>query len=93
METSYFGNIENLDTNRVVIISVGIPRWLKDPKSYRYAKELMPTWEMVKRRKYPYNEYIKLIESRGVTPEQVEKDYSDKILICHEKNPTFWHRS
>ncbi len=93
MKTSYFSNLKSLKTSDVVVIAVGFPRWMKKAQRNELQKavELMPTWPMVKKG-YTYEEYTDLLKSRGVTPEAVIQAYSEKTLLCHEKNAEGCHR-
>lgn len=94
MQTSFFGNLKNLNVEDVVVVAIGFPKYMPREERERLAtaKELMPTWDMVKRG-YTYAEYVTLIEhDRHVTAEKVLKKYQSKILLCHERDPKECHR-
>lgn len=93
MQTSFFKNIEHLDESHVVVVSIGMPKWMpaEQQKRLKKATELMPTWDMVKKN-YTYEEYISFLCKRGVTPNQILSKYGESVLLCHERNPKGCHR-
>ena len=94
MQTSFFKNIEHLDESHVVVVSIGMPKWMpaEQQKRLKKATELMPTWDMVKRG-YTYLEYVAFIErERKVTAEKIFRTYQSNILLCHERDLKECHR-
>lgn len=87
VRTSYFSS-RGYAQSEGVSIAVGMPKGFVGPQ----AKELCPTWFMV-RNGYTYSEYVALITKRGVTPEYVAAKYSGKVLLCWEKEFESCHRS
>lgn len=77
MKTSYFGRYKEKDG---ISIAIGSPRWFKGEK----AKELMPTWTMVKKG-YSKKEYIIFLKERGLSTKTIYSNYKDKVLLCWEK--------
>lgn len=94
MQTSFFGNLKNLNVEDVVVVAIGFPKYMPREERERLAtaKELMPTWDMVKRG-YTYLEYVAFIErERKVTAEKIFRTYQSNILLCHERDPKECHR-
>lgn len=98
--TSYFGRRTagdwRLRPNAVAITTVR-PGWA--PRML-HCKDLAPTWTIVKAVKEgritseKYTElYLKLLENRGKTPQQVVNGLVDKsILLCYCGRDSFCHR-
>jgi hypothetical protein len=68
-------------------ISIGVPKNFTGS----VAKELCPTWQMVKHG-YTYREYVDLLIWRGVDPRDTYERYKGKIMLCYEGDPTKCHR-
>lgn len=88
MKTSYYAKQDKNNFKNCIGISIGM-KWYKEKLSQ--AKELCPEWKMVKKG-YSYEEYVSLLEKRGLTPKSIYQKYKDKILLCWEKDPTKCHR-
>jgi hypothetical protein len=94
MKTSYYAKQEKYNFKDCISISIGM-KWYKG--KLPQAKELAPTWKMVMKSKqsgkiYPYQEYISLLQRRGLNPQSIYKKYKGKILLCWEKDPSTCHR-
>lgn len=93
MKTSYFAHYKG--TNGVAI-TYALPSWSK----YKHYLPLAPTRAMVEAYKSGRlseeeytRQYYKLLELRGITPQQVLKDLGDDaVLLCFEKTGKFCHR-
>lgn len=69
-----------------VAISIGRPKgW-----DGQVAKELCPTWEMVKRG-YEYEEYVEKILPK-LNPYEVLARYNGKVMLCYESDRHHCHR-
>ena len=93
--TSYFAKSQKQPL--AVAISVTPPWW---NRGLAYCAVLAPTAELVKAYKSgtmseeEYSKaYVELLNSRGVTPEQVVETLPDgAVLLCYEKAGDFCHR-
>jgi hypothetical protein len=93
MQTSYFGYVAHLPLSQVVSIARGFPKYFSPEFCAKIpqAEELAPSWGMVQRG-YTYDEYVSFLKRHGVTAQAVWSRYSDKIMLCHEKDGTHCHR-
>jgi hypothetical protein len=89
MQTSYFAKPGIKENPAAVSIALYPPRWWGPGRRY---KDLAPTREMLKNG-YVYEDYLYLLESRGLTPEKIWRDLKDKIICCWEKDKWQCHRS
>lgn len=84
MFTSYYGKASR--NPKSVGISIGVPKWFKG----KIAKELCPTWAMVKKG-YEYEEYVEKVLSK-LDPKTVYEKYKDNIMLCFEADRGHCHR-
>ena len=88
MKTSYFAKPGIKETPAAVSIALYPPRWWGKG---RRAPELAPTKAMLNAG-YDYDEYLALLESRGLDPAEVYHQLKDKIICCWEKSGEPCHR-
>lgn len=94
MQTSYFAKPGIQENPDALSIALYPPRWWG--KGRRYPA-LAPTWEMLKQGQetgviYSKQEYVDLLNSRGLDPAAVYAELKDKILCCWEKTGKPCHR-
>lgn len=86
IKTSYLAKAGKLPN--AVSIAKGQPKWLPEIKTYQV---LAPSWKLVNRESYSYEQYYEEVLKR-LDPLKVAEHLDGKILLCWEKDPTHCHR-
>ena len=97
MKTIYTSNYARHSANpNAAAISYSTPQWYEGV----HLAHLAPSWDLVSGYKYrnlsPHDytiQYIALLESRDITPDDVWNNIADNtILLCYESPSEFCHR-